>query len=431
MAKLAEWRNRIVGYDVVEADQLLANPANWRIHPKAQQDALTGVLDDVGWVQEIIVNKTTGHVVDGHMRVEVAITRGESVPVKYVELSEEEELLILATIDPISAMAATDAAQLESLLQSVNSDSAAVQAMLAQLAEDNGLDYEPEVVEDAGAQIDRAEELLQVWKVERGQLWVIPSKSGRGEHRLLCGDSTNADDVARVMAGERADMVFTDPPYNVTDNDWDKFEQSEFVEFLKAIAASLKEIASKNCSLYICLNWRFVANLKIILDEYFTIRNWIIWFHSSRGADFNFYTPSHQDILFYVNSDDYYFNPDAILEEYSQSSIDRDKYNKKQYVLDRDGKAPTDVWQFPTVRGNSHENEPHPTQKPVELVVKAVLASSKPANQVYDPFLGSGTTLVACEQTGRLGRGLELEPKYCAVILQRMQDMGLTPKLAE
>jgi hypothetical protein len=136
---MADWRNRIVGYDVVEADQLLANPSNWRVHPKAQQDALTGVLDDVGWVQEIIVNKTTGHVVDGHMRVEVAITRGESVPVKYVELSEDEEKLILATIDPISAMAATDAAQLEALLADVNSDSAAVQAMLEQLAAKSGL----------------------------------------------------------------------------------------------------------------------------------------------------------------------------------------------------------------------------------------------------------------------------------------------------
>lgn len=138
-SKLPEWRNRIVGYDVVEADQLLANPSNWRIHPRAQQEALTGVLDDVGWVQEIIVNKTTGHVVDGHMRVEVAITRGESVPVKYVELTEAEELLILATIDPISAMAATDTAQLEALLANVNSDSAAVQAMLAELATESGI----------------------------------------------------------------------------------------------------------------------------------------------------------------------------------------------------------------------------------------------------------------------------------------------------
>jgi len=199
------WKNRIVGYDVVEADQLLAHPSNWRIHPKAQQDALTGVLDDVGWVQEIIVNKTTGHVVDGHMRVEVALTRGESVPVKYVELSEAEEQLILATIDPISAMAATDAAQLEALLANVNSDSAAVQAMLAELAENAGIVSEPEAAEDAGAQIDRADELLQLWQVKRGQLWVIPSKSGKGEHRLLCGDSTNAEDVA-VILQRMADM---------------------------------------------------------------------------------------------------------------------------------------------------------------------------------------------------------------------------------
>ncbi len=142
MAKPVEWRNRIVGYEVVPADQLLANPSNWRIHPRAQQEALTGVLDDIGWVQEIIVNKTTGHVVDGHMRVEVAITRGESVPVKYVELTEAEELLILATIDPISAMAATDTAQLESLLANVNSDSAAVQALLAKLAGEEQDPYE-------------------------------------------------------------------------------------------------------------------------------------------------------------------------------------------------------------------------------------------------------------------------------------------------
>ena len=134
-----EWRNRIVGYDVVPADQLLANPSNWRGHPKTQQDSLTGILDDVGWVQEIIVNKTTGHVVDGHMRVELAISRNEDVPVKYVELSEAEEKLILATFDPISALAFTDAEKLADLLQAVNSDNAAVQAMLAQLAADEGI----------------------------------------------------------------------------------------------------------------------------------------------------------------------------------------------------------------------------------------------------------------------------------------------------
>lgn len=138
-SKLPEWRNRIVGYDVVEADQLLANPSNWRGHPHTQEQALIGVLDDVGWVQEVIVNTTTGHIIDGHLRVATAITHNQKVPVKYVTVSEDEEKLILATFDPLSAMAFTDAAQLEALLANVNSDSAAVQAMLAELAEESGI----------------------------------------------------------------------------------------------------------------------------------------------------------------------------------------------------------------------------------------------------------------------------------------------------
>jgi hypothetical protein len=105
----AAWRNRITGSGEEAPDQLLANPANWRIHPKAQQDALAGALDQVGWVQQVLVNRTTGHVVDGHLRVELAISRHErSVPVVYVELSEEDERLVLASLDPLAAMATAE-----------------------------------------------------------------------------------------------------------------------------------------------------------------------------------------------------------------------------------------------------------------------------------------------------------------------------------
>lgn len=91
---------RIVGHGTEAPDQLLANPRNWRIHPKAQQDALSGVLGEVGWVQSIIVNQRTGFVVDGHARVEIAINRGESsVPVVYVDLDENEEGIVLAELD--------------------------------------------------------------------------------------------------------------------------------------------------------------------------------------------------------------------------------------------------------------------------------------------------------------------------------------------
>ena len=108
-ATKTSWRSRIVGHGEEAPDQLLANPRNWRIHPKAQQDALAGVLSEVGWVQDIIVNQQTGHVVDGHLRVSLALARGEeSIPVAFVDLTDEEELLILASFDAISANASTD-----------------------------------------------------------------------------------------------------------------------------------------------------------------------------------------------------------------------------------------------------------------------------------------------------------------------------------
>jgi len=130
------WRSRIVETGTADPRSLIANPQNWRKHPKSQADAISGVLDEVGWVQDVIVNRTTGRLVDGHLRVEVAIqTKQETIPVTYVDLSEAEEALILATFDPISAMATADAEILRDLLDHVSTGEAAVQQMIADLAE--------------------------------------------------------------------------------------------------------------------------------------------------------------------------------------------------------------------------------------------------------------------------------------------------------
>lgn len=103
------WRNRIVGEGEEVPDQLLANPRNWRIHSKLQQMSMGAVLDNIGWIQRVLVNRTTGHVLDGHMRIAMAISEGEAaVPVEYVELTEEEESVALATFDTIGQMAAPD-----------------------------------------------------------------------------------------------------------------------------------------------------------------------------------------------------------------------------------------------------------------------------------------------------------------------------------
>lgn len=156
MGELAVWRNRITGHGEESPAALVANPANWRQHPKNQQAALSGVLDEIGWVQDVIVNRQSGHIVDGHLRVSLALSRNEpTVPVVYVDLSPAEEALVLATIDPLSAMAETDTTALESLLRDVATGDAAVMEMLSKLSNDAGIvpvvefpEYDESVVDE-------------------------------------------------------------------------------------------------------------------------------------------------------------------------------------------------------------------------------------------------------------------------------------------
>jgi hypothetical protein len=136
------WRNRIIGSGMEAPEQLLANPSNWRTHPVIQRRALRGSLSEVGWVQQVIVNTVTGFVVDGHARIEEAISRGETaVPVLYVELTPDEERLVLATLDPIGALASSDGARLQELLADVTVDEDGLSALLARLRADADSSY--------------------------------------------------------------------------------------------------------------------------------------------------------------------------------------------------------------------------------------------------------------------------------------------------
>src|SRR5689334_15504725 len=133
MAKTAanstEWRNRIVGYADVPPDQLLANPRNFRRHPKPQQDALSGLIAEVGYLDPVLVQAGTDTVIDGHLRVEQAIREKQpTIPVQYVDLTDAEADLALASFDPISAMAYHDAENLRALLDEVSTGDAAVMA---------------------------------------------------------------------------------------------------------------------------------------------------------------------------------------------------------------------------------------------------------------------------------------------------------------
>lgn len=135
-----KWTNRIVGSGDEAPDQLLANPLNYRTHPVRQQDALAGSLNEIGWIQQVIVNKTTGHLIDGHARVMLAMRQDEpTVPVLYVELTEAEERLALATLDPIGAMAGVATDKLDELLRDVQTGEAGLQAMIDEMAQANGI----------------------------------------------------------------------------------------------------------------------------------------------------------------------------------------------------------------------------------------------------------------------------------------------------
>jgi len=204
-----------------------------------------------------------------------------------------------------------------------------------------------------------------------------------GRHRLLCGDATKEEDVKRLMNGEKADMVFTDPPYGLGGyhGRTDKFkpikgDNSDIKPLLKAIP---------NCSeKYICCEWKTYPSFLEILNE---PKSLIVWAKNFFGMGQG-YRRQHEFILYYGNLK---------------------KTNE------------TDLWQF-----DKEGDLKHPAQKPLILVIRAIKNSD--GQKVWDGYLGSGTTLIACEKLNRICYGMEIDPKYCDVIIKRYADYTGTPE---
>lgn len=433
MAETERWRNRITGHGEVAPDQLLANPDNWRIHPKGQQSAMAGILDEIGWIAEVIVNERTGFVLDGHMRVAMAIARGEpTVPVRYVDLSEAEEKLALATYDPVAAMFEEDKAQLDALLRQTTTGDARLQEMLSDVAKQAGLNYaglqvdDSALEEDEGADEDHAEELRQAWQTAPGQLWIIPSLTVPGRaHRLLCGDSTDAADVRRLMNGERAILFATDPPYAVsydatnhphkwgeedknkhehkeTYKDWDTVDDPErlYNDFMRVA----REEAIEPDAAWYC--WHAGVKSTLVQGAFEAngafVHQQIVWVKDRPILSRTWYMWQHEPCFFgWVRPN----KPPRVIDEYPRS-----------------------VWQIPTIKPGQKTD--HPTSKPIEVFAIPIEQHTRVGQICYEPFSGSGSQHVAAEQAGRLCYGLEREPRYVAVILERLKALGLAPVLA-
>lgn len=387
-------KSRIVGEGDEAPDQLLANPLNWRRHPKQQQEALEAMLRTVGWVQRVIVNRRTQHIVDGHLRVEVALRRNEPrVPVLYVDLTEEEEKIVLAAIDPIGGLAETDQGMLDDLLEGLATGDDDLDAFLQSLHSE-----QPTVVDDGLTDEDDAPEPQPEPITKPGDLWVM------GQHRLLCGDSTVAESYERLMQGAVADMVFTDPPYNVNyaNSAKDKMRGKDrailndnlgdgFYDFL--LAALTPTVAHCRGGIYVAMS---SSELDVLQAAFRAAggkwSTFIIWAKNT----------------FTLGRADYQRQYEPILYGWPEGAT-------RHWCGDRDQ---GDVWNIK----KPQKNDLHPTMKPVELVERAIRNSSRPGNVVLDPFGGSGTTLIAAEKSGRVARLIELDPKYVDVIVRRWEE---------
>lgn len=272
-----------------------------------------------------------------------------------------------------------------------------------------GLDFGDETPEDPGAQIDKAEELRVKWGVELGQLWRIPSKTADGEHRIICGDCMDRAVVERVMQGEKADMI-ADPPYGMNlDTDW-----SNAVGSLGSIGAKNNTVGNKYAPV-IGDDKQFDPTT--LFELYVTDEMFLF------GADYYAeFLPKKNEGSWLVWDKRKESQEDAIGAEFELLWT---KNKHKRRMLRHD-------WFGFLSSSNSKEaqNRLHPTQKPTSLI-EDILNQWCKNDVVIDPFLGSGTTLVACERLGRIGRGMEISPGYVAVSLQRLADMGLEPVLLE
>jgi DNA modification methylase len=197
-------RDRIKEFRRVPAKQLRPSPKNWRTHPKAQRDALMGILSEIGYADALIARELPGgelELIDGHLRAEV--TPEQEVPVLVLDVTAPEAEKLLATLDPLSAMAEADPAKLDELIRGMSFDNDALGELLENLAAEAERAVPQAIVED------KAPEPLPVAVSRLGDLWAL------GEHRLLCGDSTDSACVERVVANSKAALVSTDPPYLV------------------------------------------------------------------------------------------------------------------------------------------------------------------------------------------------------------------------
>ena len=346
-----------------------------------------------GYVDPIIVNKRNNIVIGGHQRLKILTELGnEAVDVSVVDLDEKEEKALNVALNKISGE--WDMPMLQDILFELNTDGFDMESIGFSMEELQSFEFsEPDVPQEDAFDAEKAAEEITDPITKPGDIYVL------GKHRLLCGDATKLRDVQHLMDGKAADMVFTDPPYNVdytggTDEHLkiqnDKMADADFYKFLLQAYENMFAVVKPGGAIYVFhadsegLNFR-----KAMVEAGWLLKACLIWVKSSLVLGRQDYQWQHEPIL-------YGWKPGA------------------SHTWNSDRKQTT-VWEF----DKPSRNADHPTMKPVGIPAKAIENSSKKGAVVLDLFGGSGTTLIAAEQTSRICYTMELEPKYADVIVRR------------
>ncbi len=411
-------RDRVVELRRIPAGSLLPNPKNWRRHPKAQADALRGLLSEIGYADALLARETPEGlmIIDGHLRAET--TPDTVVPVLVLDVTEAEADKLLLSLDPLAAMAEGDTDALRALLEQVETDSDAVQKMLDGLAKEYGAQPGPKPLDDPGPRFDEAEELRKKWGVELGQLWVL------GEHRLLCGDSTNPADVSEAHE-RRACRPLRDRPAvprrvrrDESPRNQGKREallaQHRLVGHLRTgvgrggRGAELRPLRPlhQGCSrgrdspqrrlvLLACL--ATAADGRGELGEERGIRPPADHLEQAEQAD-------PHALLVPVGAR-------ALLLRLAEGkeAAEGDRRLRAHGLGDRRGL-------------NDDERPDHPTPKPLDCFAIPMRQHTKVGDVCYEPFSGSGSQIIAGEREGRRVYAIEISPAYVAVTLERWAE---------
>jgi DNA modification methylase len=387
---------------LVPLSKLVPYINNARTHSPEQITKLRSSLREFGFVNPVIIDRDYG-IIAGHGRVMAAKEEGiEEVPCVFVDyLTEAQKKAYIIADNRFAQDAGWDEELLRieiEALQGMDFDVGLTGFNDDEIADLFAGDDKSEAEDD---DFDLSAALEKASFVQRGDIWTV------GRHRLMCGDATSAEDVAALMDGKKANLIVTDPPYNVAFESSDglsikndKMANDKFYEFLLSAFQNMAANLEKGGAAYVFhadtegLNFR-----KAFVDAGFHLAGCCIWVKNSLVLGRSDYQWQHEPVLY------------GFLQ------------NGKHYWSKNAGRKQTTIWNFDKPKKNKN----HPTSKPLDLLAYPIGNSSQENAIVIDTFGGSGSTLMACEQTNRICHTMELDEKYASVILRRFVEDGGDP----